>query len=137
MPTHTCQADINAPIQDVWTRFTEPDHVTNWYHANDEWHAPRASNDLRVGGEFEIRMEAKDASTGFDFTGTYTEVDEPNKIAYEIADGRIVDIDFSEEDGVTTVTESFEAEDENSGVQQRDGWQAILDNFKKYCEDGE
>lgn len=137
MPTLTCQVDIDAPIQEVWTRFTEPDHVTNWYFANDEWHAPSASNDLRVGGEFEIRMEEKDGDAGFDFTGTYTEVKEPNKIAYEITDGRVVDIAFAEKDGVTTVTETFEAEDENSGIQQQEGWQAILDNFKHYCEQGE
>ncbi len=134
MPNLTCQVDINAPIDQVWTRFTEPDHVTKWYFASEDWHAPHASNDLRVGGEFTIEMEAKDQSSSVDFTGTYTEVDEPRKIAYEIADGRTVDITFEEKDGVTTVTESFATEDANSDAHQQKGWQSILESFKRYCE---
>lgn len=134
MPTLTCQVDINAPVNEVWTRFTEPDHVTKWYFASEDWHAPSATNDLRVGGEFTIEMAAKDQSAGFDFKGTYTEVDEPNKIAYELADGRVVDIYFSEEGGVTTVAEHFATEHENAEADQQEGWQSILDSFKKYCE---
>ena len=134
MPTLTCTVTIPAPRQTVWERFTAPEHVTQWYFAADTWHAPRATNDLRVGGEFTIRMEERDGPSGFDFTGTYTAVQPPRHLAYALTDGRVVHVDFAEADGATTVTETFDTEDANADEQQRAGWQAILDNFKRYCE---
>ena len=135
MPKLTCETTVDAPASEVYAKFTDPAHVTRWYHARDDWHAPSASNDLRVGGEFAIRMEPRDGSAGgFDFTGTYTAVQPERHLAYALADGRVVHIDFAESGGATTVTETFDAEDENAGAEQQQGWQAILDHFKRYCE---
>ena len=105
-----------------------------WNNASDDWHTPRAQNDLKVGGRFLSRMEAKDGSAGFDFEGTYTKVKEYRLIAYSMDDGRIVRITFSEHGNNTTVVITFDPEQENSLEMQRAGWQAILDNFKKYAE---
>ena len=135
MSTLTCKVTVSAPREDVWARFTEPDHVTNWYFADEGWHAPSAQNDLRVGGEFTIRMEERDGDAGFDLTGTYTAVEEPRHIAYALHDDRVVHIDFAEEGGETTVTEVFTTEDATADEDQHAGWQKILDNFKRYCED--
>lgn len=125
---------IHAPIEKIWQYWIDPQHIQKWYHASDDWHAPSASNDLRVGGKFTIRMEAKDGSSGFDFEGTYMTVEEYRKITYIILDGRMVEITFTQqEDGSYKVTEVFEAEDINSIEMQKAGWQAILDNFRKYA----
>ncbi len=102
--------------------------------AGRHWHTPSATNDLRTGGSFTSRMEAKDGSFGFDFGGTYSEVIDGQKIAYAMSDGRTVEILFQENDGVTTVTETFDAETENSAEMQKAGWQSIIDNFKSYVE---
>lgn len=125
---------INAPLETVWNNWTEPDHITNWNFASDEWHCPNATNELRIGGTFSWRMEAKDGSMGFDFEGTYTNIKENSLIEYTLWDDRTVRIEFAVNGSTTTITEHFEAEDEHSAQQQRDGWQAILDNFKSYTE---
>jgi uncharacterized protein YndB with AHSA1/START domain len=130
----TVEVNVKAPIQKVWTSWSEPKHITKWAQASDEWHAPYADNDLRVGGKFKTTMAAKDGSVSFDFEGEYTDV-QPNKvIEYIIADGRKVKIVFADNDGDTKVTETFEAESANDVEMQRGGWQAILDSFKKYTE---
>lgn len=130
----TINATINAPVQKVWTYYTEPEHVMQWNFASDDWMCPSATNDLRVGGTFTSRMEAKDGSFGFDFSGTYTEVTPNKRITYTMEDGRNVEINFSETNGLTTVTTIFDPETENPEEMQRQGWQAILSNFKKHVE---
>jgi len=110
------------------------EHITKWNSASEDWHTPRATNDLRTGGKFTSRMEAKDGSVGFDFGGTYSEVKPNQRIAYTMDDGRKVSITFSGDNKSTKVVESFEAESVNSTELQRGGWQSILDNFKKYTE---
>lgn len=130
----TISADIHAPIEDVWTCWTEPTHITQWNHASDDWHSPSATNDLRVGGTFVSRMEAKDGSTGFDFGGTYTDVAIHERIAYAMDDGRTVTVDFHGHGDHTHITETFDPESSNSREVQQQGWQAILDNFKRYIE---
>lgn len=131
----TVETTVNAPVEKVWNAFTEPQHITKWAFASDDWEAPAAENDLRVGGKFKTTMAAKDGSTSFDFTGTYTHV-EPNKyFAYDMDDGRKVHVFFEDRgDGTTHVTEIFEMEHTNSEELQQSGWQSILDNFKKYVE---
>lgn len=125
---------INAPVEKVWEYWTKPEHITQWNNASDDWHTPRAENDLRVGGSFSSRMEAKDGSFGFDFGGIYDAVKNNEYIEYTLGDGRKVKINFTGNDNSTKVTESFEAEAVNPVEMQRGGWQAILDNFKKYTE---
>jgi len=127
-------AIINVPIDRVWKFWTLPEHITQWNNASDDWHTPRAENDLRVGGNFLSRMKAKDGSFGFDFTGVYDEVKTNEQIAYTIPDGRKVHIGFTTTSNYTTIVESFEAENINSIELQKDGWQSILDNFKRYAE---
>lgn len=130
----TIQASIKAPLATVWERYTKPKHIVQWNHASDEWHSPKAENDLREGGRFNYRMEAKDGSFGFDFEGTYTEVIPQERIAYVMEDGREVEITFEEGEEECKLRIRFDAESENSIEMQRDGWQAILNNFKKCAE---
>lgn len=131
----TIETDVNAPLSKVWETWTKPEHIVKWNNASPDWHSPRAENDVREGGKFLIRMESKDGKEGFDFAGTYDEVATEDFISYTIGDGRKVEISFEDEgDGKTHVTETFEAESENPVEMQRAGWQAILDNFKKYAE---
>ena len=130
----TVEATVNAPVEKVWSYFTQPQHVKNWNNASDDWHTPRAENDLQVGGNFVYRMEAKDGSFGFDFGGTYDAVNENEYLEYTIGDGRKVKISFIPQGTSTEVVENFEAETTNSVELQRTGWQSILDNFKKYTE---
>jgi uncharacterized protein YndB with AHSA1/START domain len=130
----TVSATINAPIEKVWKCWITPEDICNWNAASDDWHTPRAENDLRVGGRFVSRMESKDGTMGFDFNGVYTEVETHEKIAYTIEGGREVKIFFSSNGGATEVIETFDAEDVNAAELQRAGWQAILDNFKFYVE---
>lgn len=130
----TVQSTVNAPVQKVWDLFTNPKHVTQWNNASDDWHTPTAQNDLRTGGNFSYRMEAKDGSVGFDFAGIYDAVKTNELIEYTIGDGRKVKVTFSGKGNETNVVETFEAEDIHSHEMQRGGWQAILDNFKKYVE---
>jgi uncharacterized protein YndB with AHSA1/START domain len=131
----TVETTINAPVAKVWEYWTLPEHITNWNFAQDDWECPNATNDLRVGGVFSAIMRAKDKSASFDFVGTYTNVEEGNIIEYTIADGRKVKVIFeSISDSETKVTEIFDPETENPEEMQRAGWQAILDNFKRYVE---
>ena len=130
----TIDTTVLAPVSKVWDHWISPDSITQWNTALDTWHCPRATNDLRVGGSFSSRMEAKDGSVGFDFAGTYTEVTEHSLIAYAMEDDRKVVITFEPVSGGTKVSETFDAEDMNSAEMQRTGWQAILDRFKAFVE---
>lgn len=125
---------VQTSVEKVWEFFTDPKHVVNWNFANDEWHCPRAESDFRVGGEFVYRMEAKSGEMGFDFGGVFEEIVEFQKFSYRLGDNRGVEVLFLSNNGTTTVKEIFDAEDENSAEMQRLGWQAILENFKKYVE---
>jgi uncharacterized protein YndB with AHSA1/START domain len=133
-PSIVVQTEITAPLEKVWECWTDPKHIVNWNNASDDWHTPRAENDLSVGGKFLSRMEAKDGSFGFDFEGVYTDVSVHQHIAYVLEDERTVRIEFDSDGQNTTVTETFVAEMENSVELQQAGWQAILDNFKRYVE---
>jgi uncharacterized protein YndB with AHSA1/START domain len=130
----TVENTINAPVAKVWEFWSKPEHITKWCSASNDWHTPRAENDLRTGGKFLSRMEAKDGSFGFDFGGVYDEVRNNEYIEYTMGDGRKVKITFSANGDTTKVVESFDAESTNPVEMQRGGWQAILDNFKKYTE---
>jgi uncharacterized protein YndB with AHSA1/START domain len=130
----TVQTTVNAPVSKVWDSWTAPKHITKWCQASDDWHAPKAENDLRAGGKFSTTMAAKDGSASFDFGGTYSTVKTNSLIEYAIEDGRKVKIVFESLGDKTRVTETFEPENTNSIELQRGGWQAILDNFKKYTE---
>jgi len=130
----TVQTIINAPITKVWEYYNKPEHIVHWAFADDTWEAPAAENDLRVGGKFKTVMAAKDKSMSFDFGGTYTDVKEHELIEYDMTDTRHVKVMFSEvPEGVKIVT-VFDPENDNTEEKQRSGWQAILDNFKKYVE---
>jgi uncharacterized protein YndB with AHSA1/START domain len=130
----TVEATVNAPVGKVWEYWTKPEHITKWNAASDDWHTPWAKTDFREGGNFAARMEAKDGSFGFEFGGVY-DVIRPNEyIEYTIGDGRKVKINFITDGEKTKVVESFEAESQNSVEMQKGGWQAIMDNFKKYTE---
>ncbi|MDF2483862.1 MAG: hypothetical protein K0R46_30 [Herbinix sp.] len=130
----TIKATVDAPIEKVWRYWTEPEHIKLWNNASEDWHTTAAENDLKVGGTFLSRMEAKDGSFGFDFSGVYDEVLLHKTIAYTLGDTRTVKITFTSEDEKTKVVETFEAESENSIEMQEAGWQSILDNFKRYAE---
>lgn len=130
----TVETTVHAPVEKVWKYWTEPEHITKWNSASDDWHTPFSENDLRVGGKFSSRMEAKDGSFGFDFGGVYDEVKLNEFIAYTLGDERQVEISFINEENNTKVIEVFDAETENPIKMQQQGWQAILDNFKKYAE---
>lgn len=124
---------VDTPPEQVWKLWTEPEHITKWNSASPEWHTPRATNDLRVGGAFSSRMEAVDGSMGFDFEGTYTAVEPHTRISYTIADGRSVEVRFAREGTGTRVQESFEPEGTNPLDMQQAGWQSILDSFARYA----
>ncbi len=130
----TVETNTNAPIEKVWNYWTQPEHITQWNFASDDWCCPWAKNDAREGGKFVWRMEAKDGSFGFDFSGTFIKVI-PNELIEEtLDDGRTVKISFKENGNQTQVIEIFEAETENPIELQKSGWQAILNNFKKHVE---
>lgn len=130
----TVKIIVNAPISKVWEYWTNPNHITQWAFASDDWEAPAAENDVRVDGRFKTTMAAKDKSASFDFTGTYTAVETNKFMEYNIDDGRQVKIEFAETPEGVVVTETFEMEGTHSEEQQRSGWQAILENFKKHVE---
>ena len=134
LTTITVETTVNAPVEKVWKYWSEPSHIIQWNNASEDWHTPRVENDLKVGGKFHSRMEAKDGSFGFDFVGEYTKVEEFKTIEYTMGDGRKVKIDFTPQGDTTKVVETFDAESTNSIELQRGGWQAILDNFKKHTE---
>lgn len=133
----TVAVAIKAPISKVWEYWTKPEHITRWNAASDDWHTHFAENDLREGGRFTSRMEAKDGSFGFDFGGVYDKVTEHKLIEYTLGDGRKVVVNFSEDEAISHVTESFEAEQTHTLEMQQGGWQAILDNFRNYVEASE
>ncbi len=128
------QTTVDAPIDKVWDCWVNPEHIMQWNNASDDWHTPRAANNLKEGGRFNFRMEARDGSMGFDFEGTYDVVIPNDKIEYTIADGRKVIVDFTAQDKQTHILETFEAETFHTTELQQQGWQAILDNFKRYTE---
>lgn len=130
----TIKALVNASTEKVWNCWTEPQHIIKWNAASDDWHTPRATNDVRPGGKFTSRMEAKDGSMGFDFEGVYEKVVPHQHLSYAMSDGRKVEVTFTPKGNAVEVVETFDAEQTNSIEMQRGGWQAILDNFKKYTE---
>jgi len=130
----TVTATINADVKKAWDYYTNPAHITEWNFADPSWQCPAASNDMRVGGKYSARMEAKDGSFGFDFEAIYDEIIEGEKFTYTIPDGRQVTVVFTEKDSQTDVAVTFDAEEQNSLEMQKGGWQAILNNFKKYTE---
>ncbi len=132
--TITVKTDINASIQKVWQYFTQPTHIMQWNHASADWHCPAAINDLQVGGRFVYTMAAKDGSYSFDFSGKYDDVLTEELLMITLDDKRKMTVNFSSIGDVTEVVETFDAEIENSIELQEAGWQAILDNFRKYVE---
>jgi uncharacterized protein YndB with AHSA1/START domain len=135
--TITVETTVNMPLEKAWEYWNDPKHVTQWNAASSDWHTPRAENNLKRGGTFNYRMEAKDGSMGFDFGGIYDEVLPGRHIAYTMGDGRKVQINFSTDGKTTSISESFEAEETNSLEMQQSGWQAIIDNFRRYAEAAE
>ncbi|MEO7994355.1 MAG: SRPBCC family protein [bacterium] len=131
----TVETTVAAPIEKVWKAWTTPEDITQWNAASDDWHTTAATVDLREGGAFSSRMEAKDGSMGFDFAGTYTKVVPNERIEAEFGD-RTMQVEFIPENGKTTVRETFDAEDTHPIEVQRGGWQAILDRFAKHVEAG-
>jgi uncharacterized protein YndB with AHSA1/START domain len=130
----TIEATIDAAPEKVWKYWTLPEHIIHWNFASKDWQCPSAENDLRPGGKYSARMEAKDGSFGFDFEAVYDEVIDQQKIAYTMGDGRQAITTFEAVDGKTKVSTSFDAETTNPVEMQQQGWQAILDNFKEYTE---
>jgi uncharacterized protein YndB with AHSA1/START domain len=125
---------VNVPLSKAWEYWTEPKHILQWNFASDDWECSNATNDLIVGGKFSSTMSAKDRSASFDFEGVYSEVIPMQKIAYDLADNRHIDVLFEEVDGGVEITETFDPEIENPTEMQQAGWQAILNNYKKYSE---
>ena len=134
MSVLTVKTNIRAPLDKVWDAFNKPEHIVNWNFASDDWHCPKSEIDFREGGQMVTTMAAKDGSFAFDFTATFDKISPNELVEYTIADGRKVIVTFSEENGIVTVQEDFEAESMNPEEMQQAGWQAILDNFKKYVE---
>lgn len=132
--TITVETVVNAPVEKVWECWTEPKHITQWCQASDDWHAPYADNDVTTGGKFKTTMAAKDGSFSFDFEGVYTNIEEYKKIEYTMSDGRKVKVVFDSVGNQTKIVETFDPENTHSLEMQQSGWQAILDNFKKYTE---
>ena len=130
----TVGVTIHTPVEKVWMYWTDPKHIVHWNNASDDWHTTKAENDLRAGGKFLSRMEARDGSMGFDFTGKYNKIEPHKLIESTLDDGREVKVSFVSDGDETTITEIFEAEQENTIELQQAGWQSILDNFKNYAE---
>lgn len=128
------QTSIFAPIHAVWQKWTQPEHVVNWNFAHESWCCPKAEVDFRVGGSSNYRMEAKDGSFGFDLIANFLAIEEPTFIASELEDGRKVEVKFMISETFVTILQRFEPEDQNPRELQQQGWQAILDQFKTYCE---
>lgn len=130
----TVEAVANVPVAKVWKAWNTPGDIVQWNAADPSWHSPSSENDLRVGGKFKHRMEARDGSFGFDFEGVYDKVELNKEITYTMGDGRKSTTLFEEQNGKTNITTIFDAETENDPEFQKQGWQAILDNFVKYVE---
>jgi uncharacterized protein YndB with AHSA1/START domain len=129
----TVQAIINAELKKVWDSYTNPEHIIHWNFADPSWHCPSAENDMKIGGIYKARMEAKDGSFGFDFEAIYTEIIECKKFTYEF-EGRTATVQFDNLDAQTEVVITFDPENENPIEMQQNGWQMILNNFKAYTE---
>jgi uncharacterized protein YndB with AHSA1/START domain len=130
----TLETEIDATLEHVWKCFNQPEHVTQWNFAADDWHCPKASNNVIAGGEFNYTMAAKDGSFEFDFQGTYKEVTPLKELKIVLGDGRNMEVTFTQMGEKTKVTETFDPENENPREMQQMGWQMILNNFKKYAE---
>jgi len=128
-------ANVKADKNKVWDYYVNPEYITKWNFADPSWHCPSASNDMRPGGKYTARMEARDGSFGFDFEAIYDEISEGEKFTYTLGDGRVVNVNFKNENDYTEVTVRFDPEMQNPVDMQRDGWQAILNNFKKFTEE--
>lgn len=135
--TITVSTTVASAVDKVWKAWTSPEDIKAWNCASDDWHTPHAEVDLRVGGEFLSRMEAKDGSFGFDFKGTYTNIVEHQLIEYSLEDGRNVRIEFLPQENGTKIVETFDTEEQNPVEMQQQGWQAILNNFAKYVDSSE
>ncbi len=133
-PTITVEVTVNVKPEKAWELYNTPEHVQQWNNASPDWHTPKAENDLTEGGKFCYRMEARDGSFGFDFSGTYHKIVPQKILEYRMDDDRLVEVLFGSKDGKTDISVTFEAESINSLELQRDGWQAILNNFKGYAE---
>lgn len=133
IPEITVMTTVNLPRDRAWMYYTLPEHITQWNFAHPSWRCPFASNDVRTGGTYVARMEARDGSAGFDFEAVYVDVNKYVELAYEFG-GRLARVTFEEQNGQTTVTIVFDPETENPIELQRQGWQAILDNYKAYTE---
>lgn len=131
----TIEAIVNAPVDKVWKLWNGPEHIMKWNTASPDWHTTKSEVDLKAGGKFSSRMEAKDGSFGFDFSGVYDQVKTNEQIDYTMGDGRKVSNVFSSQGGSTKITVNFDAENENPIEMQQGGWQAILNSFKKYTEE--
>ncbi|MGB5667521.1 MAG: SRPBCC family protein [Maribacter sp.] len=129
----TVQATINADKNKVWNYYTNPKHITKWNFADPSWHCPSAENDIKIGGKYRARMEAKDGSFGFDFEAIYSEIIDGEQFTYEFG-GRTATVKFNIINNHTEIKVIFDPENENSIEMQKGGWQAILNNFKKYTE---
>jgi uncharacterized protein YndB with AHSA1/START domain len=130
----TVETVVNANLNNVWDAWNSPDDIKQWNSAQEDWHTTRSTVDLREGGKFQSRMEARDGSEGFEFEGTYTRVVPHKLIEYRMSDGRHVKVEFAERNGGVLVKETFDAETDNPTELQRTGWQAILDNFGRHVE---
>ncbi|MFC4232447.1 SRPBCC domain-containing protein [Parasediminibacterium paludis] len=130
----TVEAIVNAPIDKVWTYWTQAEHIIKWNYAVDDWHCPTAENDLSVGGKLTATMAAKDGSFSFEFWGTYDVIETEKELQMTLGDGRKWKVYFSKVDDATKVVENFEAETTNPVEMQQQGWQMILNNFKTYTE---
>ena len=129
----TVIATVNADIKKVWDYYTNPKHIVNWNFADPSWHCPTATNDMKVGGIYNARMEAKDGSYGFDFEAVYTQIQDGKNFTYEFG-GRQATVEFKDQNNQTEVVLTFDPESENQIEAQKNGWQAILNNFKNYTE---
>lgn len=134
MKTIKVENIIDKNVKEVWEFWTNPEHIVNWNFASPEWHCPKAEHELKVGGMLKYHMAARDGSLAFDYVATFSIVKPNELLEYTLGDGRKVSIEFIENGNTTQIIESFEIEDESSIDIQRQGWQAILDNFKKYVE---
>lgn len=130
----TIHTKVSADIQKTWDYYTDPKHIIRWNFASDDWQCPIASNDMRIGGKYSARMEAKDGSFGFDFEAIYNEITEGKGFVYTMPDDRQVNVYFQSQGNLTEIRIIFDAEKENAVDLQKNGWQAILNNFKNYVE---
>ncbi len=128
------QTTVSKDPQTTWDCYTLPEHIVNWNFASEDWHCPEAENEMTVGGKYRARMEAKDGSFGFDFEGVYQHIKPGESFGYQLEDGRNIEVIFKPQGDSTEVTVTFDADEQNPIDMQRNGWQAILDNFQKYTE---